>query len=195
MISAFWSDPHFFHRRIIEHSERPFSSLEEMHETLIANYNAVVGPSDKCLWGGDCFFGKPEQWAPIMRRLNGIKALVIGNHDRSPATMFEVGFSFVAEEMFLKMGKRRVRVKHYPYFKDLAGPGEVVFDRHGRAMDEAHVARARASAPPRVPGEVLLHGHTHSTRRRKDNMVHIGVDAWNFRPATWDEVAAEVAQV
>lgn len=194
MIHAFWSDPHFFHKKIIDHSERPFSSLEEMNEALIANYNAVVGKNDICLWGGDCFFCKPEPAREIMGRLNGIKALVLGNHDRSAATMFSIGFSFVADEMFMKMANRRVRVKHYPYWMEPA-VGTPILDRHGRPMKPEIIANSRKVAPPRVPGEVLLHGHTHNRKRRRDNMVHIGVDAWGFRPATWAEVEEEVAKI
>ena len=197
MIDAFWSDPHFGHAKVIEYDERPFITVEEMNEALIENYNAVVGPNDTCLWGGDCFFYREEDMhraRMIMNRLNGRKLLVLGNHDRNPAVMFDLGFTMVAHETFLKMGHRNVRVKHYPYFRE-PKKDEVIRDRHGREMGDRQLKRARSNAPPRVPGEVLIHGHTHSKKRRNENMIHIGVTAWDYRPATFDEVAEEVAKV
>lgn len=195
MIDAFWSDQHFGHGRIIEYSERPFSSLEEMHETMIRNFNEVVGPSDTCLWGGDCFMGGVDG-REILSRLNGTQVLVLGNHDRSAARMFELGFTVVAEEMFLRMAGRNVRVKHYPYWYDPPKDEEGnPLDRHGRPIRPKKLKLMRSVAPPRVKGEVLLHGHTHSSKKRKDNMVHIGVDAWGYRPATWKEVEEIVATI
>ena len=39
----FTSDTHFKHANIIKFCERPFGSIEEMNEALIANWNRVVG--------------------------------------------------------------------------------------------------------------------------------------------------------
>lgn len=39
----FTSDTHFNHANIIKFCERPFGSIEEMNEALIANWNRVVG--------------------------------------------------------------------------------------------------------------------------------------------------------
>ena len=35
----FTSDTHFFHDKIVEYSQRPFASVEEMNEELIARWN------------------------------------------------------------------------------------------------------------------------------------------------------------
>lgn len=59
--------------------ERPFSSLEEMHETFISNWNKVVSPMDKTYILGDVVFRRKN--LVLLDRLNGRKSLVRGNHD------------------------------------------------------------------------------------------------------------------
>jgi calcineurin-like phosphoesterase family protein len=58
---------------------RPFSSVEEMDETMIANWNKVVRPQDKVYHLGDVAM----KAANIMKlqQCNGHKRLVRGNHD------------------------------------------------------------------------------------------------------------------
>ena len=46
MALFFTSDTHFDHARIIELCNRPFSSVEEMNETMIERWNARVKPHD-----------------------------------------------------------------------------------------------------------------------------------------------------
>jgi calcineurin-like phosphoesterase family protein len=37
-------------------------------------------------------------------------------------------------------------------------------------------------------GQWLVHGHTHSTERIVDRMIHVGVDAWNYHPVSLDTI-------
>lgn len=77
----FTSDQHFGHKNILrfEPYHRPFDTVEEMNETLIENYNNVVGRNDIVWHLGDFCFGKDN--LAIAGRLNGHKKLVMGNHD------------------------------------------------------------------------------------------------------------------
>lgn len=59
--------------------ERPFSTLEEMHETFIQNWNSVVTPQDKVYVLGDVVFRRKN--LSLLNRFNGTKSLVRGNHD------------------------------------------------------------------------------------------------------------------
>lgn len=42
----FTSDTHFYHSNIIDFCKRPFKNVEDMNETLIENWNRVVGQDD-----------------------------------------------------------------------------------------------------------------------------------------------------
>jgi calcineurin-like phosphoesterase family protein len=81
----FVSDTHFGHARILTFKlhdgtpMRPFATVEEMDETLVANWNAVVKPADKVYHLGDVAMHKRS--LPIVGRCHGHKRLVRGNHD------------------------------------------------------------------------------------------------------------------
>jgi len=74
-------DQHFRHKKIIEFESkhRPFKTIEEHDEQLIENHNSVVNPKDTVIFLGDVAFG--EEGLKLIGRLNGIKKLVLGNHD------------------------------------------------------------------------------------------------------------------
>lgn len=174
-LAGFYSDPHFGHRTIVDYCERPFTDLAHMHAELIARYNATIGPTEVCLWLGDCFFG-PISWAAdILAQMNGIKLLVRGNHDRSRAGMARIGFAVVTDSLTLCIAGQTVRACHLPW--------SGIDSREGAA--ERHDIGER---PERAPGEWLLHGHTHSKVNRVGRAIHCGVDAWDYRPARMEEV-------
>jgi calcineurin-like phosphoesterase family protein len=77
----FTSDSHFSHALIIEYSKRPFSSVQEMDEAMIAGWNERVKTSDHIYHLGDLTMMRPKYIKHIIDRLNGHKRLVRGNHD------------------------------------------------------------------------------------------------------------------
>lgn len=76
-----WSDLHFGHKNIIEYSERPYPDVLTMNEHLVRNFNDYVGPDDVSVWVGDVAFLPDEVANRYVRRCNGKKILVVGNHD------------------------------------------------------------------------------------------------------------------
>lgn len=96
------SDPHFGHQNILGFTIngsgtklRPgFASIEEHDELIVQNWNKVVRPQDHAYCLGDVVINKRH--LPIIRRLNGHKRLVMGNHDIYPVEMYiEAGFEKV----------------------------------------------------------------------------------------------------
>jgi len=79
------SDPHFGQASMLNFKKadgtplRPFATVEEMDETMASNWNSVVRPQDKIYCLGDVVMKK--QQLDILKRLNGHKRLVRGNHD------------------------------------------------------------------------------------------------------------------
>ena len=80
----FTSDTHFGHALFVKSSGsepplRPFASVEEMDETLVERWNAVVKPGDRVYHLGDVAMRKP--CIATVGRCNGKKILIRGNHD------------------------------------------------------------------------------------------------------------------
>lgn len=77
----FTSDEHHNHKNILRYQNRPFSSIEEMNQTLINNHNSVVSPNDTVIHAGDFAFGSYETVQKIIKQLNGNNIFLIGSHD------------------------------------------------------------------------------------------------------------------
>lgn len=91
------ADPHFGHEKVIQYCDRPFHNAEEMNETIIRNWNNVVGKEDTVFVLGDYSFGR-ELAREITPKLNGKKILIKGNHDRYPNRFYrDCGFEEVSK--------------------------------------------------------------------------------------------------
>ena len=89
------SDTHFGHKKVIEFqsAERPFNSIEEHDEELVKRWNETVGRKDTVWHLGDVLFGRAS--FRLLERLNGVKKLVMGNHDHYPTDLYLEHFSKV----------------------------------------------------------------------------------------------------
>ena len=80
------SDTHFGHTSTWEKFTladgsplRPFTSTEEMDETMVDNWNKTVRPQDTVYHLGDVVIARRH--LETVKRLNGRKILIRGNHD------------------------------------------------------------------------------------------------------------------
>ena len=110
----FVSDSHFCHEAIIKYCGRPFISVEEMNETIIKNWNSVVGPKDTVFHLGDFGLGSLTQMTEIREQLNGEIYLILGNHDLRQSKGFHSLFKEVSFEMVIEVGKTKLILNHYP---------------------------------------------------------------------------------
>ena len=75
------SDFHFFHENMnTRMDKRGFESVKAMNEYMISQWN---NKNDEVVILGDLSIEKGEKINEILRRLNGRKYLVVGNHDKS----------------------------------------------------------------------------------------------------------------
>ena len=75
------SDLHIGHDNAIKYDGRPFADINEMNNTIIANWNDRVQHDDTVYILGDFIWGKENEWQPIVEMLSGNKVLIRGNHD------------------------------------------------------------------------------------------------------------------
>lgn len=91
------SDTHFGHENIIRYCNRPFASCKDMDEAMAKNWNETVTNKDVVLHLGDVGLGNKEYVAGIIKRLNGNKLLIMGNHDNWTEQFYrDAGFHTVS---------------------------------------------------------------------------------------------------
>ena len=73
----FASDHHFSHALLA--NARGFKSVEEMDELMVERHNKTVRPQDHIYFLGDVAMRREK--IEIVRRMNGHKRLIFGNHD------------------------------------------------------------------------------------------------------------------
>ena len=79
------SDLPLFHENSIAFDHRPFASLQEMHDTILKNWNDRVTNGDMVYILGDVSMrGKKEELIAAHAQLKGHKVLIKGNHDDMP---------------------------------------------------------------------------------------------------------------
>ena len=114
------SDCHFFHRSLLSSMDRrPFSSVEEMNETMIAKWNAKVRKNDEVVILGDLSLGNGSETASVVSRLNGRLYLIMGNHDARylNSSDFDASrFEWVKDYAELHDNKKKICLMHYPVF-------------------------------------------------------------------------------
>ena len=78
----FVADLHFRHSNIIKLCNRPYSSMEEMNETFISKWNKKVKKRADTVYIVGDFAWENAQPLEFLKRLNGRKVLITGNHDK-----------------------------------------------------------------------------------------------------------------
>lgn len=104
----FTSDTHFGHKPIINFCRRPYSSVEEMNEALVQNWNSKVSKGDTVYHLGDFAFHDHK----IFHRLNGKKHLIKGNHDDK--AVLSLPWTSIQDYMVLSHNKKRFVLFHFP---------------------------------------------------------------------------------
>ena len=174
------SDDHFNHSNILKFCQRPFKSVEEMNEALIANWNNKV-PEDGIVFHlGDFAWGPISQWRPIVERLNGKIILIKGNHDikniKSQAQFDEL-FEHSTMQMMIEVEGRKCYLNHYPflcYAGTYRQDEQLVFQAFGHVHQRKNDTSADSSRL-----EMLF-----------PTQYDVGVDNNDYTPISWYEFDA-----
>ncbi|MDN5851393.1 MAG: metallophosphoesterase [Actinomycetia bacterium] len=199
MSTWYSADLHLGHANILEYCDRPYASVAEMNERLLANWNAVVAPDDLVWVLGDFDMRGKDASLALLPRLMGTKVLVAGNHDACWAgdragwkhmrRYLEAGFAAVHEFARTTLPARRpnqprtpVLLSHFPY--------------EGDSHEDDRYSQFRL----RDEGVTLLHGHVHDAFReartpRGALQVNVGVDVWDYAPVSENTLAAHIASL
>lgn len=195
MTTLFTSDLHFGHTNILKYAPQRFDYLglrntisvsemsdehvrswvPEMNEGIVRLWNSQVDPGDIVFVIGDVAMGKVAETIEYVRRLNGRKVLVMGNHDRPHPIMHksdektaewhdvytDVGFERISMGFVHDFDGVTAQVSHFPY-----------------EGDHTEEERYGAYRPPNM-GLPLVHGHVHDAWDTNGVQYNVGIDAWN----------------
>lgn len=167
----FTSDLHLFHSNVIKHANRPFKNVDEMNEALVNNINSRVKSNDDLYLLGDISFGTRDNTYEILSRINGIKYLILGNHDKGILRWKDV------QSLFYKITPM-LEIKVLD--NDLSrGYQDIVMLHYSmRVWNKSH------------HGSWHLYGHSHGTLPDDPNSlsIDVGVDCHNYQPISYDEI-------
>lgn len=119
------ADMHFGHTRVIEFDGRPFSDLADMKKSLVKNWNSCVTNIDTVYILGDFCWGKEDEWKRLLRKLNGKKVLIQGNHDlKTMSSELRNMFQDVKPYKEIKDSGYHIIMSHYPimFYKKAYNP-------------------------------------------------------------------------
>lgn len=143
------SDLHFFHKNLLNRMDnRGFNTMEEMNEYMIKQWNSKVRKNDEVVVLGDFSFGNATETESVLKRLNGVKMLCKGNHEKylKEKDFNKNLFKWIKDYAELNDNNRKVILCHYPIF---CYPGQYKLNSDGN------------------PKTYMLFGHVHDTHDAK----------------------------
>ena len=176
----FIGDLHLYHKNVILYDNRPFNTLDEMHEALINNWNNTIKKDDIIYNLGDLSFGSFEQTKEFVTQLNGKHQIIIGNHDKikdiKKLNIYENIYEY-GTEIWIKdesvttkksNGYQHLILSHYPIL----------------SWNRQHY------------GSIHLHAHSHQSlvNNEKTNwyynrkVLDVGCNGTNYTPLSYTEV-------
>ena len=158
------ADFHLFHDNIIRYCHRPFDNIWQMHDAIVEGMNERVKKNDELFILGDVSFYGGEKVQKVLRKINGRKHLIIGNHDAKNMGKWE-GWTSVNHYLELKDRGQNIVLCHYPI----------------------------ESWNKMMYGAIHLHGHRHGVYPKHLRnecpwglRSDVGVDVFDFKPVDLD---------
>jgi calcineurin-like phosphoesterase family protein len=172
------SDWHIGHSGILKRQPeraRLWGDVESAASSFVSLWNSTVSKRDTVWALGDLFWSNKWFWRTFPE-MNGRINVVLGNHDDCLSSealkMFESVSSY--REVRLGLGAGRTVLCHYP-FKSWRNSWHGSVSLHGHSHNHIPVTEEP--------------GRDESFWRRR---VDVGIDAWDLRPASVDEITTVV---
>ena len=180
------SDLHLSHGNILKYSpwaRGHFQDVSEMNEAIVSNINSMVTDEDILIIVGDISFGNHDSTAEFLKRINGQKKLVWGNHDAK----FRESVQFHTQKKLMGVvwtgdylefdhkfqdKKYKIVVSHYPFL----------------TWNRSH------------HGSINCHGHCHSHHDSRYlqgpnvRQIDIGMDGNFMKPHDMDDICSEMSR-
>ena len=159
----FTADTHFFHEGIRTHCNRPFASVDEMNESIIANWNECVKDGDLVYHLGDVAWWKSavkNEIPLVIGRLKGQIYLIKGNHDKQVAKQNKNLFVSIKDMHHISHNGQTIVMNHFAM----------------RVWHKSH------------HNSWHLYGHSHGELPPQGKSFDVGVDCNYFRPVSIYEV-------
>ena len=167
----FTSDCHFGHKNVLRLCNRPFNSIQHMEEEIIKKWNKKVNPNDVVYMLGDITWGyDSKEVKNILDKMNGIKYLIIGNHDKIGPHQLSNCWAEIVPYKRIIIDNKIIILSHYP-----------MLEWDGAYHKSIH-----------------LHGHTHGlldlkeytklTKHGNINCMDVGMDTNNYEPYSWEDI-------
>lgn len=156
----FTSDPHFDHQNILKHCpDRTYTNAKQMNSNLIRNYNELVNPEDEVWILGDF---RPFDGSSNIQTLRNITTRLNGNKHLIVGNHDEKPALTYVDAGFVSV---------HTWFK----------------VEEFNLIHDPAACIC-VPDEKWLYGHLHQNVIEGDNILNVGVDRWDMKPVSIDQV-------
>lgn len=171
----FSSDLHFMHNQNFIYEPRGFSSVYEMNEAIIKNFNEVMDWTDTIYILGDCFLNDNAEGMKLMRRIPGKVHIIWGNHDSDvrKQLMQNEGFACHGYATMVKLNGYNFYLSHYPTITS--------------NCDEDKPLKRRV---------INLCAHSHTKDRFSDMdkglIYHVELDAHNNYPVLIDDIIEDI---
>lgn len=157
---------------------REFSSVEEMDETIIERHNSVVRPQDHWWNLGDvCMHRQLNKVAHLLKRMNGHKRLLLGNHDQCKLREYLAHFEKV--QSYRKIDG--MMFSHIPIHP--SSMGRSTANIHG------HIHSNQGSFPPVVGKQMKFTGDNVKTAvETVSPYINLSVEVIDYTPVSLGQV-------
>ena len=177
------ADTHFDHKNIIAFDSRPFFTLSEMNETLIANWNNKVSKTDTVFILGDFCWSKEKRWIEILSQLQGSKILIKGNHDlKQISAKLKQQFQDIVQYKEITDDGRKVILSHYPIPFYKSDYNKNIYHLYGHVhntVEEKYLQKLK---------QHILHTDIREVAKHTGQYYNCWCGFYNYTPVTLNEI-------